>query len=124
MRILPVIAIAIAMTACAPSSDETAGTITPSETSPPDPLVAPVTMDDVRWLEDLWLGCHAVMPEYDAAWADRRLDEDDLRTVAAAVAREHEHDPEGRTCRYTRAVPPVLERGRLQRLLGMIGMRG
>lgn len=119
--------LAIAMTACAACSSgdtgsdaDVGGTSVP--TSLPSALVPPVTMDDSRWLEGLWLGCHAVVPEYDAAWADHRLDIADLKVVAAAVAREHAGDPDGRTCRYTRSVPPVLARSRTRRLLNLIGV--
>lgn len=88
----------------------------------PDPLIGAVGMEDVRWLENLWLGCHAVMPEYDRAWADHRLDEDDLTVVAEAVAREHAKDPEGRVCRYHHALPPVLRRTRLDRIKDALGI--
>lgn len=128
MRTHAVLAIAltacVACPACSPAGTKSSRNETTSideAPSLPSALVPPVTMDDSRWLEGLWLGCHAIIPEYDAAWADHRLDEDDLKLVAAAVAREHAADPEGKTCRYTRSVPPVMARSRTRRLPELIG---
>lgn len=92
-----------------PSADATTGHL-------PEALTAPVDVADSVWMEDVWLGCPVARPAYDRAWSDHRLDLEDMRAVAESVAVAHASDPEGRTCRYSQALPPSLRRGSLARM--------